>query len=180
MPFLLWAAVRFGPGGVSLALLATTLLAIHGGIRGSGPFTGLPPAEGVLTLQIFLSAVIVPLLCLAALIVERRYAKEALEGRLRFEELLSRLSGAFVHLPSHEMDQAIDTWLRRLGGFFGLDRLTRGSSPATSGTRRAAARRARVHAWTAGRPARAWCLGRARRQSDLTIPPWLATGSSAA
>ena len=124
LPFLLWAAVRFGPGGLSLALLATTLLAIHGGSRGSGPFTGMPPAEGVLTLQIFLSAVVVPLLCLAALIVERRYAKEALEGRLRFEELLSRLSGAFVHLPSHEMDQAIDTWLRRLGEFFGLDRLT--------------------------------------------------------
>ena len=60
LPFLLWAAVRFGPGGLSLALLATTLLAIHGGSRGSGPFTGLPPAEGVLTLQIFLSAVIVP------------------------------------------------------------------------------------------------------------------------
>jgi signal transduction histidine kinase/integral membrane sensor domain MASE1 len=123
LPFLLWAAVRFGPGGLSLALLATTLQAIRGGIQGRGPFTGLPPAEGVLTLQIFLSVVIVPLLCLAALIVERRYAKEALEERLRFEELQSRLSGAFVHLPSHEMDQAIDTWLRRLGDVFGLDRL---------------------------------------------------------
>jgi two-component system sensor kinase FixL len=124
LPFLLWAAVRFGPGGVSLALLATTLQAIQGGIHGHGPFTELPAHEGVLTLQIFLTVVIVPVLCLAAVIVERRYAKEALEERLRFEELQSRLSGAFVHLPSHEMDRAIDTWLRRLGEFFDLDRLT--------------------------------------------------------
>jgi signal transduction histidine kinase len=160
LPFLLWAAVRFGPGGVSLALLATALLAIHAGIRGSGPFMGLPPAEGVLTLQIFLSAVVVPLLCLAALIVERRHAKEALEERLRFEELLSRLSGAFVHLPSHEMDQTIDTWLRRLGESFGLDRL---ALRELSGDAR---EQPVVRAWTAAEPARV------SREKPGPDPPW--------
>jgi signal transduction histidine kinase len=169
LPFLLWAAVRFGPGGISLALLATTLLAIHGGILGSGPFTGLPPAEGVLTLQIFLSVVIVPLLCLSAVIVERRYAREALEERLRFEELLSRLSGAFVHLASHEMDHAIDAWLRRLGDFFRLDRLTLREAPGHEGQPGIA------RAWTAAEPDRVSCEesgpGATRRApQDLTIP----------
>ena len=54
--------------------------AIRARVHGRGPFTGLPPAEGVLDAPIFLSVVVVPLLCLAALIVERRYAKEALGG----------------------------------------------------------------------------------------------------
>jgi signal transduction histidine kinase/integral membrane sensor domain MASE1 len=123
LPFLLWAAVRFGPGGASLSLLTTALLAIWAGTQGHGPFTTVRPAEGVLALQIFLTAVGIPLLCLAGVIEERRRAEEALGERLRFEELLSRLSGAFVHLPSHEMDRAIETWLGRLGEFLGLDRL---------------------------------------------------------
>jgi signal transduction histidine kinase/integral membrane sensor domain MASE1 len=170
LPFLLWAAVRFGPGGVSLALLATTLQAIQGGIHGRGPFTELPPNEGVLALQIFLSVVVVPLLCLAALIVERRYAKEALEERLRFEELQSRLSGAFVHLPSHEMDRAIDTWLRRLGEFFALDRLTLRELPGVG------REPAVVRAWTVTEPTRVARVsaepepsGSARPAVDLTI-----------
>jgi signal transduction histidine kinase/integral membrane sensor domain MASE1 len=124
LPFFLWAAVRFGPGGVSLALLTTALLAIWAGTRGRGPFTMLPAAESVLALQIFLSVIAIPLLGLASVIEERRRTQEALEERLRFENLLARVSGAFVHLPSREMDPAIDTWLRRLGEFFEFDRLT--------------------------------------------------------
>jgi signal transduction histidine kinase/integral membrane sensor domain MASE1 len=121
LPFLLWATVRFGPGGASLALLATALLAIWAASHGRGPFAGLPPAESVFTLQIFLTVVAIPLMCLAALIEERQHAEAALEERLRFEELLSGLAGAFVRLPSHEMDEAFATSLRQVGEFFGLD-----------------------------------------------------------
>src|SRR5262249_17998735 len=72
---------------------------------------------------IFLTVVAIPLICLAALIKERQHAEAALEERLRFEELLSRLAGAFVRLPSHEMDEAFATSLRHVGEFFGLDHL---------------------------------------------------------
>jgi len=123
LPFLLWAAVRFGPGGASLSLLATALLAIWAATHGRGPFAGLPPAESVFTLQIFLTVVAIPLMCLAALIEERQHAEAALAERLRFEERLSGLAGAFVHLPSHAMDEAFVTSLRQVGEFFGLDYL---------------------------------------------------------
>ena len=123
LPFLLWAAVRFGPAGVSLSLLATVSLAIWAGTHGHGPFTSLPPAESVLALQIFLTVVAIPLMCLAGVVEERRTAQHALEERLRFEELLSRLSRAFVHLPNHAMDETVRTWLRRLGESLGLDRV---------------------------------------------------------
>lgn len=123
LPFLLWAAVRFGPRGASLSLLTTSLVAIWAGTHGRGLFTALTAAESVPALQIFLSVVAIPLLCLAALIEERRRAEEALEERLRFEEFLARLSGAFVHLPSLEIDRAVAAWLRRLAGFLQLERV---------------------------------------------------------
>jgi signal transduction histidine kinase/integral membrane sensor domain MASE1 len=124
LPFLLWAAVRFGPGGSSFALLMTTLLAIWASIRQVGPFGGGSPVVGVRELQIFITVLGIPLMCLAAMVEERRRTSEALEGRLRFEELLSRVSGAFVHLSSDQMDQAIVTWLDRVGQLFGVDRIT--------------------------------------------------------
>jgi PAS domain S-box-containing protein len=123
LPFLLWAAVRFGPPGASLSLLATTLVAIWAGTQGRGPFMASPAVESVLGLQIFLAVIAIPLVCLAALIVERRRAERALGERLRFENLLARLSAAFVHLPSHQIDAAITAWLGNLGEFLGHQRL---------------------------------------------------------
>jgi signal transduction histidine kinase/integral membrane sensor domain MASE1 len=124
VPFLVWAAVRLGPMGTSLSLLTVESLAIFGGVAGRGPFAILPPAENVLSLQIVLLALAIPLMCLAALIEERQRAQQALEGRLRFEEVLSRLSRAFVHLPSDDVDRTIDVWLRRLGEHLGVRHIT--------------------------------------------------------
>jgi signal transduction histidine kinase/integral membrane sensor domain MASE1 len=121
LPLFIWAAVRFGPGGASLSLLATALMAVAAGTRGLGLFESLPAAERVLALQVFLTATATPLLCLAALIEERRNTQDALGERLRFEELLARLSGAFVQPPSHEMHGAFRTWLQRLGEFLCVD-----------------------------------------------------------
>jgi len=123
LPFILVAAVRFGPGGASLSLLATALVAIWAATHGRGPFTMPLLAETVVALQVFLSAAAIPLMCLAALIEERQKAQEALAERLRFEELLSQLSAAFVHLPGQHLDQAIGDWLQSLGEFLHLDRL---------------------------------------------------------
>jgi signal transduction histidine kinase/integral membrane sensor domain MASE1 len=123
LPFILWAAVRFGSGGASLVLLNTLLLAIVLITHGRGLATTLPPAEG-LTLQILLGVAAIPLTCLAAVFDERRRSNEALADRLRFEELLVRLSSTFVHLPSHEVETAFETALRHLGQFLGLDRVT--------------------------------------------------------
>ena len=48
LPCFLWAAVRFGPNGVSLALVSTALVASWAGTHGRGPFYGLPAADAVL------------------------------------------------------------------------------------------------------------------------------------
>jgi signal transduction histidine kinase len=123
LPSILWAAVRFGPGGASAALLGTAMLAIWAATHGRGPFVRLGIEESVLALQIFLVIIAIPLMCLAALVEERRRVQEELSERLRFEELLAHLSGAFVHLPAPAMDAAFETWLRQLGEFLRLDRL---------------------------------------------------------
>jgi signal transduction histidine kinase/integral membrane sensor domain MASE1 len=124
VPFMLWATVRFGPGGASASLLTTALLGIWAATHGHGPFVELPLAESVFALQIFLTIVGITLMCLAALIDERRRSQEDVGERLRFEELRSHLSGAFVHLPCEALDAALETWLRRLGEFLWLDRVT--------------------------------------------------------
>jgi PAS domain S-box-containing protein len=88
LPFLLWAAVRFGPTGLNSALLAVTFLAIYGVVKGRGPFAAGVPAENVLPLQLFLITLSLPLMCLAALIAERRARTNALrESEARFRAM---------------------------------------------------------------------------------------------
>jgi signal transduction histidine kinase len=71
LPFLLWAAVRFGARGLSVSLLMVAALAIASATTGQGPFLAQSPAENVLSLQVFLIAIALPLMLLAGLIEER-------------------------------------------------------------------------------------------------------------
>jgi two-component system sensor kinase FixL len=63
-------------------------------------------------------------LCLASLIEQQELTRLTLVGRLRFEEMLSRLSRAFVHLPSHEIDHVIEGRLHELGQYLGVEHIT--------------------------------------------------------
>jgi two-component system, LuxR family, sensor kinase FixL len=78
LPFLLWAAVRLGPGGTCFALLVVALLSLTNAFAGRGPFTTRSPIENVVSLQIFLIGISLPLLFLAALVQERRRTEESL------------------------------------------------------------------------------------------------------
>jgi signal transduction histidine kinase/integral membrane sensor domain MASE1 len=124
LPVLLWAAVRFGPAGASLSLLLVSTVGLWGAQHGKGPFAALPVDERVLVLQLSVTMVAIPLVCLAAVESERHRAKVALNDNLRFEALLSELSSAFVHVRDEEIDEAVRTWLARLGQFLGLRRLS--------------------------------------------------------
>jgi PAS domain S-box-containing protein len=77
LPFLLWATVRFGPRGVSTALLLVMFLAIGGATRGQGPFVGNSATVNALSIQWFLIVVSLPLMALAAVIEERRRVERA-------------------------------------------------------------------------------------------------------
>ena len=88
LPFLLWAAIRFGPAGASATILLVALSSICGAFRGGGPFTGISVAENVLSLQLFLIAVSLPMLFLAALVEERREKMKVLsESEARFRTM---------------------------------------------------------------------------------------------
>jgi signal transduction histidine kinase len=110
LPFLLWAAVRFGPRGTSTAILLLVLLAIWGATHGDGPFVDSSPEENARSVQFFLIAMSVPVLLLAAaleerrkdLVAHRRAELEAMEQRLQLTHLtrvalLGQLSGALAH-----------------------------------------------------------------------------------
>ena len=78
LPFLIWAAVRFGLRGVTTVLLLVTFMAIYGATHGGGPFLGPSPSDNALSIQLFLILVSVPLLALASIIKERQLSEYAL------------------------------------------------------------------------------------------------------
>lgn len=89
LPFVLWAAVRFGPGGTSASLLAVTSLSIWGALHRRGPFALQFPADSLLELQLFLLSVAVPLLLLSALLRQlRRTAGALAESRRQYQSIV--------------------------------------------------------------------------------------------
>src|SRR5882724_664848 len=86
LPFLLWAAVRFGALGTSTAISLVGFLAIWSASHGHGPFSGGTAEQSALSIEIFLIGLAIPLLFLAALIEERvTGATELRESESRFQ-----------------------------------------------------------------------------------------------
>ncbi len=124
LPFLLWAAMRFGPTGAGVTILMTSIVSAWAAVHGIGPFASIAPATTVTAMTLSLIVVASTLMWLATLVEERRQAQYALAVRLEFEGLLSRLSSALVQQPSDEMPRALEKWLTRVGRVLGLDALT--------------------------------------------------------
>src|SRR6516225_6098985 len=78
VPFLLWAALRFGTTGASSATIAIAVLAIWGGTHGRGPFVESRPLNNFLSLQLFLLFTSAPFMVLAAVVEENKQASEQL------------------------------------------------------------------------------------------------------
>src|SRR5271156_4671628 len=72
VPFLLWAALRFGSAGVSTSMIVIALQSIWGAVHGRGPFTGRGPLDNVLSLQLFLLFATAPFMVLAVLVEEHK------------------------------------------------------------------------------------------------------------
>ena len=124
LPFLLWAAMRFGPTGTGIAVLVTSITSAWAVVNGIGPFAEIPASTTVRALTTSMIVVATTLLYFATLIEERRQTQQVLRVRLEFESLLSRLSSALVQQPSDQMTRAFETWLGRLGRVLGIDGLT--------------------------------------------------------
>jgi PAS domain S-box-containing protein len=86
LPFLLWAAARFGSRGSATAIAVVSFLCIWAAAHGRGPFMEGSPEERALSVRVFLIVISVTLMSLAAVIEERDQAGE----RLREREVLNR------------------------------------------------------------------------------------------
>ncbi len=90
VPFLLWAAVRFGPAGASTSLLMVTLLSTWAAVNGRGPFVTISAEENALNVQLLFIMMSFALLSLAAVAQERERAQlAARETRSQLELTLS-------------------------------------------------------------------------------------------
>src|SRR5437667_4249682 len=81
LPFLIWAAVRFGSRGASAAICTVGFLAIWSAGHGYGPFSTRSAEENALSIQMFLIVMSVPLMLLAAVIEERSKGATTLRER---------------------------------------------------------------------------------------------------
>ena len=116
IPLLIWAALRFGLGGISAAMLVVTFQAIWGAMHGRGPFLLQSPAENALALQMFLIVTGTPLMFLSVLLEDEKRSQQALheveeEARRHREQinLLSRVSllGEMTASLAHELNQPL-------------------------------------------------------------------------
>jgi PAS domain S-box-containing protein len=88
VPFLFWAAIRFGMFGASGAVAVIAFFSVAAALQGHGPFSGHSPADTALALQHFLFLRAAPLYLVAVLIEQRRGIENSLrESEERFHNM---------------------------------------------------------------------------------------------
>ena len=119
VPFLLWAALRFGSVGVSTSVCVVAFLSIWAAVHGRGPFTKGGLFSSVFSLQLFLVFTATPFMVLAALVEERKQAEHAL--RKREAELNEAQRLAQVGSWQWDPNTDIATWSEQLYRIAGCD-----------------------------------------------------------
>jgi signal transduction histidine kinase len=83
-PALIWAGLRLGPQGATLAVAVAVVIAVWVTSNELGPFVEHSPTDSGLNLQLYITIAALTTLCLAAVVSERRRALVALaESRAR-------------------------------------------------------------------------------------------------
>src|SRR6516162_2979919 len=110
VPFLLWAALRFGTTGVSSSAIAIAVLAIWGATHGRGPFIESRPLNNVFSLQLFLFFTAAPFMVLAAVVEENKQASEQL-FRSIFENAQIGIGVFKINSQEHVSNRALHEML---------------------------------------------------------------------
>jgi signal transduction histidine kinase len=109
LPFLLWAALRLGPGGLCVSVIVLTCISWATAYSGRWPFATRSPAEILLSMHAFLLAISIPMMFLAALVEERRRTEE--EMRRQRDQLAHALRvttlGQLAASLAHELGQPL-------------------------------------------------------------------------
>jgi PAS domain S-box-containing protein len=89
VPFLFWAALRFGIPGASGGITVIAILSVSAALRGEGPFAGRSPDETAFALQEFLLLRALPLY-LVGILTEQKEASEArrIKSEQRYREIV--------------------------------------------------------------------------------------------
>jgi PAS domain S-box-containing protein len=127
VPFLLWAALRFGSAGVGTSATIVALLSIWGAVHGRGPFNEADPIARIFSLQLFLLFASMPFMVLAVIVEERENAEDELrdgaerlrlatEGRLRLATLVESSDDAII---GKNIDGIITDWNKGAEQLFG-------------------------------------------------------------
>jgi signal transduction histidine kinase len=73
-PAFIWAALRFGPQGATLAVAVAAVIAVLATSHEAGPFVEHSPTDSALNLQLYITFAALTTFCLAAIVSERRRA----------------------------------------------------------------------------------------------------------
>ncbi|MEW6718223.1 MAG: MASE1 domain-containing protein [Chloroflexota bacterium] len=118
-PFMIWAALRFGQRGVTTAILLLSGIAIFGTAQGMGPFSLESKNDSLVLLQTFMGVVSLTTLILAAAIIERRKANEAL--RQRVDDLVTLNDSSRTFLDNFDITSLYHTICNLAVTRLGLD-----------------------------------------------------------
>ncbi|HMK22593.1 MAG TPA: PAS domain S-box protein [Terriglobales bacterium] len=125
VPFLLWAALRFGITGVSNSITLVAFVSILGAIHKRGPFTADTPVHNVLSLQLFLLVAAASFMVLAAVVEQHKAAEQLLgesERTVRASEERLRLAQQAARIGTFECNvrTGVATWTPELESMYGL------------------------------------------------------------
>jgi signal transduction histidine kinase len=114
VPFLFWAAIRFGVRGASGAIIVIAFLAVQAAFRGHGVFAGQSPADTAQSLQRFLLLRAAPLYLVAVLIEQMKRAEAAVQKQRMEMAHVARVStmGQLASAIAHELNQPLGAILR--------------------------------------------------------------------
>jgi PAS domain S-box-containing protein len=117
LPFVIWAAIRFGMIGATLSTLIVATIATIETAVGSGPFAQNSPFTNAILLDVFFAVLSVSGMTLAAVIAEREQAEKereqlvreqaAVEARLRLATIVESSDDAII---GENMDGIITDW----------------------------------------------------------------------
>jgi PAS domain S-box-containing protein len=138
LPFVIWAAVRFGVIGAGLSVLLIATIATVDTALGSGPFASSTPFTNAVLLDAFFAVLSVTGITLASVIAEKGQAhrereqsvreRAVLEARLEAEQIVRtseerlRLAQQAARIGTFEWNirAGVNTWTKELEAMYGL------------------------------------------------------------
>ncbi len=108
IPFLIWAAYRFGRRMAAAALCGLSILAAWGTLQGYGPFARESQNTSLLLMQAFMGIMAITMLALAAEVTEHKRAEERVHN-LAVSDPLTGLANY------RQLVEALETEIKRFG-----------------------------------------------------------------